>query len=155
MMDVPKESGAYRRRLARRVAVVITAGLGVAAAACSDSTSPSKRVDGVYGLETVSGQALPFTFDSTASSKIQIISATINVVTGSGGTRLLETEVDAVIAPGQPTVTNTSGDTATVSVDENGQFANTQLSGSFTTGGLSLIVGGSQFVFWKAAVDPP
>lgn len=156
MLNVPKHSRTPRGRLGLRIAILITAALSTLAAACGgDSTAPSTRFDGVYGLSTVNGQPLPFTFDSTASSKTQLVSATITVVTGAGGTTLFETEEDQTSFPGQPTVTNASSDTATVAVDTDGQFGNALFSGSFTTGGLTLLAGGAAYVFQKAAVDPP
>ena len=155
MSNVQKDSGSSLRRWALRIAVLITAGLAATAAACGDSTSPSTRFDGVYGLATVNGQPLPWTFDSTASSKFQLVSATIRAVTASGGTTLYETEEDQTSVPGQSPVTTPSADTLSVTVDGNGQIANTQFSGSFTSGGLTLLIGGVLFVFQKAVSDPP
>ena len=155
MLNVPKDSRTCRGRWALRIAVLITVGLAAAAVACSDSTSPSTRFDGTYGLATVNGQSLPFTFDSSASSKTQLVSATIRVVTASGGTMLYETEDDQTFVPGQLPLTTTSSDTAAVTVDGNGQFGSALFSGAFTTGSLTLVAGGSQYVFQKAAVDPP
>jgi hypothetical protein len=148
-------------RIARRIASILWAPLLVLAAACGDEnpTGPSSTLTGTWALVSVNGSAVPLAIVESADTKVEVLSGSVALRTGSrfaarvtsretvgGVPRTLNLDLVGRFVPsGNSLRVTLTGETA----------ASRTVSFSDGISLMTLVEGGVSYEFRRSSIAPP